>query len=675
MSLTMVTSELLSVRGLTVGVGTGPSAVDIVEQLDLDIAPTETLALVGESGCGKTTAALTLMGLQPPSMSVRHGSVRFDGTEITDLKGGELRRLRGGAMAMVFQDPMSGLNPLRRVGRQIAEAVRIHQSRVPRSAARAQAVDLLERVGIHDARRRAEQYPHEFSGGMRQRAMIAMAIANGPRLLIADEPTTALDATVQAQVIDVLLQAKRSTGAALLLVTHDLGLVGELADRVAVMYAGRLVEIAAATNVLDHPQHPYTVGLLESVPRLGTRDVALLPIPGQAPLAGARPPGCPFHPRCVVGRDRERCRTERPMLPGTDVHPAACHYPGELQTSITSPRRRTAVGERSEVLLRVRGVRVEFPVRRGLTRRSVGRLRAVDDVDIDISRGETVAVVGESGSGKTTLARALVGLTDVDAGTVELDGFGEVLGRTDEAIFRRRVQLVFQDPYASLNPRMRLASIVGEPLRVHGKVRSRAAIDARVTELFDLVGLDASMRSRYAHELSGGERQRVGLARALALRPDLVILDEPVSSLDVSVQAQILALLEQLRAELHLAYLLISHDLAVVERIADRVVVMYLGRIVESGAAVDVFGTPGHPYTRALIASTPGQQRSLGDAAAPRGELPSALDAPGGCAFRSRCPHAISACATTVPGLQPAVTGTNVACIRADDLATARPKG
>jgi peptide/nickel transport system ATP-binding protein len=664
-----IATPLLSVRNVRIGVGEGDDAFDIVEDLSLDVVEGETLAIVGESGCGKTTAALSLLGLNPPGMTIRGGSIRFDGNELTTMSARAYRRLRGGPMAMVFQDPMSSMNPLRKVGTQISEALRIHQPRLVRREVRERVHELLRSVGIPDPIRRAQQYPHEFSGGMRQRAMIAIAIANRPRLLVADEPTTALDVTVQAQIIELLLDAQETLGAALVLVTHDLGLVAELADRVAVMYAGRLVEVNETRTLLHEPQHPYTVGLLDSVPSLGTARREFAPIPGQAPLPQNRPSGCAFHPRCALGSDDERCRSERPELIELGSGAAACYYPGQQGARTAALATEwTRTGEKTAPLVTIRDLHVEFPLRSRVLRREAGRVRAVDGVDLTVERGEIHAVVGESGSGKTTLARAVVGLSPVTAGTIELEGLGDIAGRRRNADVPRRIQLVFQDPYASLNPRMTLGAIVGEPLRVHDVV-DKAERSARVAELFELVGLSASMRSRYPHELSGGQRQRIGLARALALDPDLIILDEPVSALDVSVQAQILALLARLRRELDVAYLLIAHDLALVEQIADRVSVMYFGRIVETGTIDQVFGDPRHPYTRALIASTPSITRGLDDRL-PRaaGEPPSPLDPPEGCSFRTRCPEVIDACASTDPALRPTPSGALAACIRVDEL-------
>ncbi len=662
-------SPLLSVQDLTVGIGSGADAIDIVSELSIELAAGETLAIVGESGCGKTTAALSLIGLQPSAMSVRSGSVRFDGVEMTDMSEREYRRLRGGPMAMVFQDPMSSLNPLRRVGNQIGEALRIHQPGLSRSARAERVTELLRDVGIPDPDRRATQYPHEYSGGMRQRAMIAMAIANQPRLLIADEPTTALDVTMQAQIIELLVEAKETLDAALLLVTHDLGLVSELADRVVVMYSGRVVEQGPVDQILHNPQHPYTVGLLDSIPRLGGGERVLVPIPGQAPVSSMRPTGCAFHPRCSIGHDRPECHTALPELSATAEsaeHRAACFFAGEATQSTTAARGARSLEQGSEPLLTIEDLHVQFPVHDGVLRRRVGTVRAVDGIDLTVATSETVAIVGESGSGKTSLARAIVGLNDIESGSILVEGLGNVVGKTDDPRFRQRVQLVFQDPFASLNPRMTLGSTIAEPLHVHG-LTERSKTGERVSELLQLVGLPASTATRYPHELSGGQRQRIGLARALALMPDLIILDEPVSALDVSIQAQILALLGRLRDELGLAYVLIAHDLALVEQIADRVAVMYFGRIVELGTVAEVLGDPQHPYTRALIASTPGLETA---GTVVRGEPPSPIAPPTGCAFRSRCTSAIDQCAEIDPALLPGPNGALVACIRSHEIST-----
>ncbi|MEV1026846.1 dipeptide ABC transporter ATP-binding protein [Streptomyces sp. NPDC050264] len=617
-----------------------------VRGVDLSLRRGEVLGLVGESGSGKSATALALPGLLPDNATVR-GSVRLDGQELVGASDRELSRVRGARIGMVFQDPLSAFTPVYRIGDQIAEAVRAHRD-VSRAAARDRAVELLDLVGIPRARERADAYPHEFSGGMRQRAMIAMAMANDPDVIVADEPTTALDVTIQAQVLDVLRTAQRETGAAVLLVSHDLGVVAGMADRVAVMYAGRVVESGPVDDVFRAPGMPYTLGLLGAVPRIDAAADVLVPVPGVAPGAGESGAGCAFAPRCPLAE--ERCVKSVPEAVAVGAsHSAACVRTGDVvglapQDVFPVPDLPARVGQqgRGETVLKVRGLARTFPVYKGSAfKRRVGSVYAVDGVDLDIARGETLALVGESGSGKSTTLFELLELKRPEGGDIEL--FGQSvggLGAAERRAVRRRMQIVFQDPMASLDPRMPVGDIVTEPLRAQGVGRAAAAL--RGPGLLELVGLDPAHTERYPHEFSGGQRQRIGIARALSVEPDLLVLDEPVSALDVSVQAGVVNLLSRLKAELGLAYLFVSHDLSVVRHIADRVSVMYLGRTVESGPVEDVFAHPLHPYTQALLSAVPvpdpprererGRERIL-----LAGDPPSPTARYTGCRFRARC--------------------------------------
>ncbi|MER5866836.1 ABC transporter ATP-binding protein [Kitasatospora sp. NPDC002040] len=637
-----MTTPLLEVSDLAVDFGSQPA----VRGVDLALRRGETLGIVGESGSGKSVTALAVLGLLPGTAKVR-GSVKLEGRELVGLPGKDLAGLRGRKVAMVFQDPLSAFTPVYRIGDQIVEAIRIHQ-RLDKAAARRRAAELLDLVGIPDPVRALAAFPHEFSGGMRQRAMIAMAIANDPDILLADEPTTALDVTIQAQVLDVLRTAQRETGAALVLVSHDLGVIAGMADRVAVMYAGRVVETAPVDALFAHPRHPYTLGLIGAVPRLDADGGPLVPIPGQPPAPGALGTGCPFADRCPLVQDR--CRTAEPPLAGTGDHLAACVRAEELAESRPRPQDvypvpplpaadPTPRAERDQVL-KVTGLTKTFPVLKGTVfKRRVGSVYAVDGVELDIRRGETLGLVGESGSGKSTTLFELLDLGRPEGGSIELLGQDTAgLDRAGAHRLRGEVQIVFQDPMASLDPRLPIGDVIAEPLLAQGAARE--LINRRVPELLRQVGLDPAYAERYPHQFSGGQRQRISIARALAVEPRLLVLDEPVSALDVSVQAGVLNLLQQLKAELGLSYLFVSHDLSVIRHLSDRVSVMYLGRTVETGDAAEVFARPRHPYTQALLSAVP-----LPDPAAERartrvllpGDPPSPTERRTGCAFRTRC--------------------------------------
>ena len=654
-----------------------------VRGIDFEVAANEVLGIVGESGSGKSVTSLAISGLLPPEAQVE-GSIELDGVEITTLDAEALRQLRGRDVGMVFQDPTTTLNPVFPIGRQVIEGQVAH-GQVAASQANARAVELLREVDIPDPEGRAQQYPHQFSGGMRQRAVIAMAMSGRPRLIIADEPTTALDVTVQAQVLAVLARRQKETGAAVILITHDLGVVAEVADRVAVMYGGRIVESGPVGEIFKRPRHPYTVGLLRSIPRIDGADARLIPIIGQPPTPARLPSGCTFHPRCAIGRERAPCQQQDPALrvvadaAGSEAagsHSSACHFPEEVGALLAGPAAAASAGARapktSAPLLEVRNLQVFFPVKSSLLRRRIGWVRAVDGVNLSVRAGETVGLVGESGCGKTTTGRAIMGLVPKHGGSVVFDG-QDITNLPRDAMrkVRRNMQYIFQDPYSSLNPIKTVGEIVAEPLRIHGLYDSLGG--ARwITELFDLVGLSPTMVNRYPREFSGGQRQRIGIARALALKPRLLILDEPVAALDVSIQAQVVNLLQDLQRELQLAYLFIAHDLSVVRHISDRVTVMYLGRVVEESAAADLYGSPVHPYTQSLMSAVPvpdpdarRQRRRI----ILEGDIPNPAKPPSGCHFHPRCFRASDLCSRqspeyrSYPGLP-----THVACHHAGVL-------
>ena len=638
----------LSVRGLTVSFASEAGRVDAVRGITFDVAPGTTTALVGESGSGKSATATAIMGLLPDTATVG-GSVSLGGRELIGLDDATMSTIRGADIGMIFQDPLSALTPVFTVGDQIVEALRVHQS-MTKAQAWSRATELLDLVGIPDPSVRVQSFPHELSGGMRQRVMIAMAIANSPSVIIADEPTTALDVTIQAQILTVLRTAAAETGAAVLLITHDLGVVAGIADQVVVMYGGRAVEQAPVDELYAAPRMPYTLGLLAAVPRVDRPSDDLVPIPGRPPLLIDPPHACLFAPRCPIVVDE--CRSAEPELVSVDgsaEHHAACYRAGEITTDGTldgtpvfAPAAHiapTAALDDALPVLRISGLRKEFPIRRGLLRRQVGTVRAVNGIDLEVRRGETVAIVGESGSGKSTTLLEVMEFGQ-PAGVVELDGTDPASKKgRDLRALRRRVSIVFQDPGQALDPRFTAFDILAEPLRALGL--SRPDTQRRVDDLMMRVGLDPNQSDRYPAAFSGGQRQRLAIARALATEPALIVLDEPLSALDVSVQADIVALIRDLQRTTDVAYLVVAHDLAVVGHLADRVAVMYLGRFVETGPTTDVFDNPTHPYTQALLSAVPIPDPAIERTRTPillTGEQPSATTDIVGCAFASRCP-------------------------------------
>jgi peptide/nickel transport system ATP-binding protein len=635
----------LAVRGLSLDVRRYGQWVRVVDDVSLGIAPGETLGLVGESGSGKSLTASSIIRLLPASVRVAAGSIALDDIEVTSLSNRGLSDVRGPVAAMVFQDPQNSLNPAYTIGNQLIETVRNHDH-VSRKEATERAVSLLDRVGITHPRERLADYPHQFSGGMAQRVMIALAIASSPRLLIADEPTTSLDVTVQAQILRLLRRVQDEDGMSLLLISHDLAVVAEMADRVAVMYAGQIVETGPVDRVFLAPDHPYTDALLGAQPTSSTTGGRLVAIPGTVPDPSAMPAGCRFHTRCSF--TTPACVAAPVPLVARGDTLARCVRVDDLtlqgvRDHSTADEVRVAPVRSDDALLELRKLTKEYSVGAGVFGKSKKTIRAVDEVDLEVRRGESVGVVGESGAGKSTVGRLVLGLAEATGGEVLFEGRDlRTLGKRELREHRRFVQVVFQNPYASLDPLMTVGEIVAEPLDVH-RALTASARDERVTELLAQVGLDAGYRYRYPHQLSGGQRQRVAIARALALRPKLIVCDEPVSALDVSTQAQVINLLKDLQRDTEVAYLFVGHDLEVVRHVSNRVAVMYLGRVVESGPSDEVYEHPRHPYTKALlrsVLSVDPTQRRLDTSVEDRGASP----AEGGCPFAPRCPEATDVC-------------------------------
>jgi peptide/nickel transport system ATP-binding protein len=649
----------LEVRDLRTQIRTRRSTVNAVDSVSFTIQQGETVGLVGESGCGKSMVAMSIMQLLPPGGRIAGGTITLDGRDLTGLSAAQMRPVMGSEVAMVFQDPTTSLNPTMTIGDQIAESYRAHRG-ASKKAGLARAAEMLDLVGMPRPQERLTSYPHQLSGGLRQRAVIAIALVCEPKILIADEPTTALDVTIQAQILTLLDDLKARLNMGLLLITHDMGVIAGRADRVLVMYAGRIVEAGATPAVFAGTRHPYTEALLDSIPDLTTdRRRVLYSIPGVPVDLSSPPAGCRFAARCRYAQ--ARCRDEDPQLSGDPAHPYACFFPvttRQRQVSDVQVRTREQPDEPAagdDTLLVLDHVVKEFPITRGILQRKVGAVQAVSDVSFAVARGETFGLVGESGCGKTTVGRMIAAYERPDSGSILFNN--QDVSKLRGSRLRRNsrdVQLIFQDPYSSLDPRMRIRSTLREPLAAQ-HIGSRQEQDARIEQLLSDVGLPKRAEGLYPHEFSGGQRQRIGIARALSLEPRLIVADEPVSALDVSIQSQVLNLLRRLQGERDLTYIVISHDLSVVRYVADRIGVMYLGKLVELGPAAEVFTQPAHPYTRGLLDSVPEPDPVAERAKSPQvitGEIPSAATPPSGCRFRTRCPRAQELCGQEEPPLQ-----------------------
>jgi peptide/nickel transport system ATP-binding protein len=658
--------SLLEIDGLRTEIAARDGTVQAVSGVSLAVEAGEAVGLVGESGSGKTMTGMSVMRLLPKGGSITGGSIRFAGQELTTLSEAAMRRLRGNEIALISQDPMSSLNPVRTIGSQLREAYRIHVGG-SRQAATRRAVEVLGMVGMPRPAERLDDYPYQFSGGMRQRAMIAIGLVCEPKLLIADEPTTALDVSIQAQILELIDQLRERLSMGVLLITHDMGVIAGHTDRVAVMYAGKVVEQAATATLFSDPRHRYTEALFESMPTLEQdRAASLRTIPGAPPKLIGLIQACRFAPRCRFAEPD--CASEDPALrtaaPG---HAHACLHPrqpgAEAPAAVT--RRDREAEAAGEPLLELDGVVKRFSLRSPLPFQRGRVVQAVSGVSVSVRAGETFGIVGESGCGKTTLGRMIVGLEQPTSGSVRFDG--RDLGAQRGAEFRRHrrdLQIMFQDSAAALDPRMPVSALIAEPLAAQ-HVGTRRERRAMVAELLDAVGLPSEAAGRYPHEFSGGQRQRIAMARALALRPRVIVADEPVSALDVSVQAQILNLMRSLQDRYQLTYVVISHDLSLLKYLADRIGVMYLGTLVEVGTSEQVYGAPRHPYTAGLIQAIPLPDPAREHAKAASGlggELPSAVNPPSGCRFRTRCPRATALCAQQAPVLAGSGSLHPVAC-------------
>ena len=672
----MKKEPILQIKNLSVSFPSESGRVKAVRNVSLDVYPGEVLGIVGESGSGKSVLSLSTIGLLPDAAQIS-GEIIFEGKNLLDLNDSQMSKHRGRDIAMIFQDPLSALNPVQTVGNQLAEALLIHQD-ISYEAAIKRAGELLEEMKIPKPFERVNSYPHEFSGGMRQRVMIALAIANAPRIILADEPSTALDVTVQAQVLELLKRASVLTGASVLIVTHDMGVVAGIADRIAIMYGGKIVEDGPVIDVFENPGMPYTIGLIRSIPRVDSRQkIRLASIAGSPPSPVNLPPGCAFAPRCPA--HSSICDQKVPELePLNKDQRVACIRKDDIAGLVSSgnlypvePIVEIKKSQSRNMILEVKNLKKTFPLLKGqILRRRVGSVYAVDEISFSLIEGECLAIVGESGCGKTTTLLEIMNLLAPESGRIVIFGKDTAeLSKSEKLAMRKDLQIVFQDPFASLDPRLPIGEAIMEPMGVFDI--PKADQERRMQELLSLVGLNPLHANSFPSEFSGGQRQRIAIARAMALNPKILILDEPVSALDVSVRAGVLNLLSDLQKKLGLSYIFVSHDLSVVQHVADYVAVMYLGSIVESGPVNEVFNSPSHPYTQSLLSAVPipdPKVEKIRKRIILEGDLPSPINPPSGCRFHTRChvkqqksPEDQAKCVSQRPTLQ-ARRSSEVAC-------------
>ena len=672
----MAEKHLYEIKNIETSFRTDGKMFKAVEDVSVYLNPGEIIGIVGESGSGKSVTMMSALQLIQEPGKVTGGEVYLDGSDKNMLSYGpnsaEVGKMRGGRVSMIFQEPMTSLNPVLTVGFQIQENI-IEHLHLSKEEAKKRAIEMMKMVNIPDAEERFTYYPQQFSGGMRQRIMIAMAMSSEPSVLVADEATTALDVTTQAQILEMIRDIAKKTNTAVVIVTHNLGIVARFAERIYVMYAGGIVETTDAERLFENPEHPYTRALLRAIPRLDDdRDRILIPIDGLPPNPALRPEYCPFYDRCEYHMDK--CKSQKkPVLKELEKdHFCACHLTeaekalkkAEIDAKPVKKAERAVIGD--EICLDVKDVKKYFPIYKGMMRKHIGDVKAIEDISFRVRKGETLGIVGESGCGKTTLARCIMRVYQPDSGEINFNGV-DIAKFNDKQMYpyRKQMAMIFQDPFSSLDPRQTAESIVGESLLIHKLVKTREEYEKKVDELLRMVDLDPSMKNRVPHEFSGGQRQRIGIARALSSNPDLIICDEPISALDVSIQAQIINLLEELQAKLGLTYLFIAHDLAVVKHISDRILVMYLGRIVEIAECEELYSNTLHPYTKVLLGAVPvadPKVEKTRERVEIRGEVPSLTNRPTGCPFSDRCNCVTDRCRKEVPKLKDVGNGHEVAC-------------